>query len=93
LKKHSFLHEEENWGGKNLSKVKSGNHIENLPKRGKYAIPDSTVGNDELKPDVNVPKDKIKSSKRGKYVTPCPDIQNVLEKPNKNINLPLLKNG
>lgn len=76
-----------------MSKVKSGNHIENPPKRGKYAIPDSTVGNDELKPDVNVPKDKIKSSKRGKYLTPCPDIQNVLEKPNKNINLPLLKNG
>jgi len=51
---------------------------------------------DELKPDANLPKDKIKVKsfiKRGKYLTPCPDIQSVLEKLNKNANLPLLKNG
>lgn len=74
---YSFLHKEENWSGK---KIKSYNHIENPPKRGKYVVPNSTIDSvlDKLKLDVNLPKDKIKSSKRGKYLTPCPDILNIL---------------
>ncbi|KMQ90663.1 hypothetical protein RF55_9554 [Lasius niger] len=73
---YSFLHEEEKWGGKNLPKTKSCNEIENPPKRGRYAIPSSTVDSalNELKPDANFPKDKVKSSKREKYLTPSPDI-------------------
>lgn len=80
-----------------MPKTESCNHIENPPKRERYAIPNPTVGSalDELKPDANFLKDKIKikSSKRGKYLTPCPDIQSVFEKPDRNANLPLLKNG